>query len=125
MDKLVTRQQALEVEHRAAIVVEPDGTVTTHEMDNQERERRALVDESNMDRIFDAILDHRSVDGRERELQAGVWTGRKSGTACRTGNQGRHPGAVERRSEPERDQYLPCSRRARRRSWEWTCRPLR
>lgn len=70
MDTLVTRQQALEVEHRAAIVVEPDGTVTTHEVDNQERERRALVDDSNMGRIFDAILDHRSVDGRERELQA-------------------------------------------------------
>ena len=70
MDALVTRQQALEVEHRAAIVVQPDGTETVHEVDNKERERRALVDDSNMGRIFDAILDHRSVDGRERELQA-------------------------------------------------------
>ena len=70
MDTLVTRQQNLEIEHRAAIVVQPDGTETVHEVDNQERERRALVDDSNMGRIFDAILDHRSVDGRERELQA-------------------------------------------------------
>ena len=64
---LTTRMQDIEVETRAAIVAEPTPEPT--DAGPGDREVRALIDGANVGAIFAATLEHRTTDGREREVQ--------------------------------------------------------
>ena len=71
LEKLTGEAQGLEVELRAAIVAspDPDETQTVETEDAEIRQRRELSDQSDLARIYAAVIEHRQVDGRERELQ--------------------------------------------------------
>ena len=70
LDALTKRAQEIEVEVRAAIVAEGDREPTVTDGDDAaDRELRALTADANMGAIFEAVLEHRSTDGREAELQ--------------------------------------------------------
>ena len=66
---LTAEGEGLEVELRAAIVASPDESQTAATEDTEARQRRELSDQSDMGRIYEAVIEHRQVDGRERELQ--------------------------------------------------------
>ena len=68
MTALTARLQELEPELRAAIVAE-EATETRTEGTGEGAELRALADRCNMGAIFAAVLEHRNVEGPERELQ--------------------------------------------------------
>ena len=68
MAALTARLQELEPELRAAIVAEEATEVRT-EGAGEGAELRALADRCNMGAIFAAVLEHRNVEGPERELQ--------------------------------------------------------
>ncbi len=73
MGDLTTRLQELEVEGRAAIVVEDETTITTTtatDQDGEGRELRSLIDRANIGAIFESVLEHRASDGAEAEIQA-------------------------------------------------------
>ena len=71
MAVLSTRMQQLEIEARAAILVEDETTITrTDVVDGEAREPRSLVDRANVGNIFEATLEHRATSGPEAELQA-------------------------------------------------------
>ena len=53
---------------QAAVSTEGETRTRTTES-TEDRQRRELVDGSDMGRIFGAILEHRQVDGREQEMQ--------------------------------------------------------
>ena len=69
---LEARQTELEGEYQKAheaVKVEQAASVT--KVDAEARERRALVDGSDLGRIFGAVLEHRAInDGREAEMQS-------------------------------------------------------
>ena len=68
--KLQEEYKGLEVRFQAAVASEGDTTTTTRTTESTEdRQRRELVDGSDMGRIFNSILEHRQVDGREQEMQ--------------------------------------------------------
>ena len=69
--KLTAEGQTIEPEIRAAIVASPDpeGTQAVENEDAEARQRRELSDQSDLARIYTAVIEHRQVDGRERELQ--------------------------------------------------------
>ena len=70
MGVLTTRMQQLEVEARAAILVEDETQITrTDVVDGEGRELRSLIDRANVGAIFEAALEHRATDGVEAELQ--------------------------------------------------------
>ena len=71
LGNLTTRAQQLEIEYRAALVAGEDDTPeeTTTEGTPEDRELRSLIDDSSLGLIFEAVLEHRQVDGREAELQ--------------------------------------------------------
>ena len=71
LEKLTGEAQGLEVALRAAIVAspDPDETQTVETEDAEIRQRRELSDQSDLARIYAAVIEHRQVDGRERELQ--------------------------------------------------------
>ena len=64
LDTLTKRMQALEVELRAAIVAEPE-TAAAQQSDSL----TALEARCNVGRYFEAVVNHRAVDGAEAELQ--------------------------------------------------------
>lgn len=68
MSALTARLQELEPELRAAIVAEESHETRT-EGTGEAAELRALADRCNMGAIFAAVLEHRNVEGPERELQ--------------------------------------------------------
>ena len=68
MAGLSTQLQQDEVELRAAITAEPDPTVTTDDTP-EGRELRELVGRCNLGAIYEAVLEHRNVEGVEHELQ--------------------------------------------------------
>ena len=65
---LTTALQNDEIELRAAITAEPDPTITTDDTP-EGRELRELVGRCNLGSIYEAVLEHRNVEGPERELQ--------------------------------------------------------
>ena len=69
MVTLTARLQELEPELRAAIVAEEATEVRT-EGAGEGAELRALADRCNVGSIFAAVLEHRNVEGPERELQS-------------------------------------------------------
>ena len=69
MATLTTSMQGLETELRAAIVAEPDPTVTATEGDAAATEMRALISGASIGGIFEATLEHRQTDGVTAELQ--------------------------------------------------------
>ena len=71
LTKLTTEAQKIEPEIRAAILASPDPEETrgASTEDIEARQRRELVDRSDLGRIFGAVLEHRAIDGRENELQ--------------------------------------------------------
>ena len=71
LGKLTKANQGLETEYRAAIVAEKDWHVTAASQfdDPESREFRALVDNADIGNVFDAVLEHRALTGREKELQ--------------------------------------------------------
>ena len=66
--KLTAEGVAIEPEIRAALVASPDETQTDTE-GIEARQRAELSDQSDMGRIYAAVIEHRQVDGREHELQ--------------------------------------------------------
>ena len=71
LEKLTAEGLTIEPEIRAAIVASPDPEETqTVETEGTEiRQRRELSDQSDLGRIYAAVIEHRQVDGREGELQ--------------------------------------------------------
>ena len=72
MDAATKRIQEIEPELRAAIVLEAGEEEKIHRehgADAEGRELRAMLDQANVGRIFEAVVEHRSVDGREDEIQ--------------------------------------------------------
>ena len=73
LGKLTTRAQQVETEYRAAVVaasVDGDGApeeITTETP--EDRELRSLLGDASLGLIFEAVLEHRQIDGREAELQ--------------------------------------------------------
>ena len=68
---LTAKQATVETEFRAALLevtAEQEATVVTE--DTAGTERRALVDDSDLGRMFTAVIEHRAIDGREGEMQA-------------------------------------------------------
>ena len=66
--KLQDEYKGLEVRFQAAVATEGETRTSTTES-TEDRQRRELVDRSDMGRIFGAVLEHRQVDGREQEMQ--------------------------------------------------------
>ena len=70
MGVLTENLQNLEVEARAAILVEDETTITrTDVVDGEDRELRSLIGRANVGNIFEAALEHRATEGAEAELQ--------------------------------------------------------
>ena len=71
LEKLSKANQGLETEYRAAVIAEKDWQVTAASQfdDPENREFRALVDNADLGNVFNAVMEHRAVDGREKELQ--------------------------------------------------------
>ena len=69
LTKLTAEGVAIEPEIRAAIVASPDETQTDTEGTTEARQLSDLADKSDMGRIYAAVIEHRQVDGREKELQ--------------------------------------------------------
>ena len=72
LDKLTKRAQTMELELRAALVSEETGeekTEETTEEKTEDRELRSILEDASLGTIYAAVLEHRAVDGRERELQ--------------------------------------------------------
>ena len=67
--KLQDEYKGLEVRFQAAVATEGETRTSTTES-TEDRQRRELVDRSDMGRIFGAVLEHRQVDGREQEMQS-------------------------------------------------------
>lgn len=68
MDTATERAQALEGELRAAIVAEPEVTITDA-TDSEARELRELTGRAGIENIFSAALEQRQTEGAESELQ--------------------------------------------------------
>ena len=72
MDAATKRIQEIEPELRASIVAE-DGEENSirmeHGADAEGREMREMLDQANVGKIFEAVVEHRSVGGREDEIQ--------------------------------------------------------
>ena len=62
------RGTALEGELRAALIAEPEITITENG-DTEARELEALTGRADMGNIFTAVIEHRQTDGAELELQ--------------------------------------------------------
>ena len=62
------RGTALEGELRAALIAEPEVTITDNG-DTEARELEALTGRADMGNIFTAVIEHRQTDGAELELQ--------------------------------------------------------
>ena len=70
METLTNEVSVKEPELRAALAAETDPhEVVTPTADAATRERRELVDRSDMGRIMGAVIEHRAIDGRENEMQ--------------------------------------------------------
>ena len=68
METLTNEVSAKEPELRAALASEvPTNEVSTGA--TEDRQRRELSDQSDLGRIYAAVIEHRQVDGREGELQ--------------------------------------------------------
>ena len=72
LEKLTAEGQKIEPQIRAAIVASPDPeeTQTVETEDAEARQRRELSDQSDLGRIYAAVIEHRAIDGRENEMQA-------------------------------------------------------
>ena len=68
LESLTKRLQEIEVELRAAIVLEGTNETRT-EGTPEAREYRAMVDRASVGAIFQAAVEHRQTDGAEHELQ--------------------------------------------------------
>ena len=72
VSSLTEKQATIETEFRAALAAvqsEQESAVTV--LDTEDRERRELVDRSDLSRIFGAVTGHRAINGgREAEMQA-------------------------------------------------------
>ena len=103
MAALTARLQELEPELRAAIVAEESHETRT-EGTGEGAELRALADRCNMGAIFAAVLEHRNVEGPERELQSHLRPGRQHDSPRPAhGASGRHVGAGASRAESGAD----------------------
>ena len=69
LDTLTKRLQELEVELRAAIVLE-ETQEQRADGSPENREYRDILGRANMGSIFEATIEHRQTEGVERELQA-------------------------------------------------------
>ena len=67
MRKLSGEYQEIETRWRAAVAVEDEANTAT--ADQEGAELRSLETRANVGRYFDAIVEHRQVDGVEAELQ--------------------------------------------------------
>lgn len=68
--KLEGELQGVELELRAAMLAEPEPEVSESDTDSPEgRELRGLVNRANLGAIFTGVIEHRSINGAERELQ--------------------------------------------------------
>ena len=65
---LLASQKTTETEYRAALTTEADEHATVA-VDGEDREYRALLVRGNVGRVLTAVVEHRSVDGAEAELQ--------------------------------------------------------
>ena len=68
LDTLTKRLQEIEVELRAAIVLEETNEQRTAGTP-EAREYRAMLDSASLGTIFEAVVEHRQTEGAERELQ--------------------------------------------------------
>ena len=68
METASERAQELEGELSAALIAEPEVTIT-EAGDAEGRELQELTDRASLEPIFSAALDHRQTDGAEAELQ--------------------------------------------------------
>ena len=68
LDILAKRLQELEVELRAAIVLDETNEHRT-EGTPEDREYRSMVDRASLGNIFQVAMEHRQTEGVERELQ--------------------------------------------------------
>ena len=97
MDAATKRIQEIEPELRASIVAE-DGEENSirmeHGADAEGREMREMLDQANVGKIFEAVVEHRSVGGREDEIQKHFKVGAKSdpASAMLQGSGQRSPG---------------------------------
>ena len=89
---LTDEMQGLETEYRAAVIAEKDWQVTAASQfdDPEAREYRALVDNASLGNVFDAVLEHRALTGREKELQDHFKLAGESDPACHAGSPGNH-----------------------------------
>ena len=69
LEQLTNKMKSLELEARAALTLEPDFIETVTEGTPEERELKALAEKANMAKIYESVLEHRSTDGAEREIQ--------------------------------------------------------
>ena len=69
VESITKEMQTLEVELRAAMVVEIEPETITKEGTPEDRELRSMVEKANVGNIFEAALERRSIDGIEAELQ--------------------------------------------------------
>ena len=65
---LIASQKKCEIEYREALTAEADEHATV-EVDGEDREYRALLVRGNVGRILTAVVEHRTVNGAEAELQ--------------------------------------------------------
>ena len=68
LESLTKRLQEIEVELRAAIVLEETNETRT-EGTPENREYRTMVGRASLGTIFEAVVEHRQTEGAERELQ--------------------------------------------------------
>ena len=67
---LTAKQATIETEFRSALSAVTAEQETGVSLDAASTERRALVDDSDLGRMFTAVIEHRAIDGREGEMQA-------------------------------------------------------
>ena len=67
--KLREEYQDVETRAQAAIISEDKPIETRHQDDAEGREMRELIDRCSIGEIFEAAVEHRSLDGPEREVQ--------------------------------------------------------